>query len=156
MASSTGLDDKAIIRLFGVVIYHKIFGSENGLYFFINIIDSDYHSFINKVGSRKDIGKYFGIVQVSLYINIQSKQSSEVSHLLRQHKLWLRFIKNECLGYNIRQKILIFSGSEQRRYVGLMDMTNTGYIQMVSCRHETVVLACLLNIHQLVVPLIQP
>lgn len=68
MASSTGLDDKAIIRLFGVVIYHKIFGSENGLYFFINIIDSDYHSFINKVGSRKDIGKYFGIVQVSIFI----------------------------------------------------------------------------------------
>lgn len=108
---------------------HKIFGSENGLYFFINIIDSDYHSFINKVGSRKDIGKYFGIVQVSLYINIQSKQSSEVSHLLRYStNFGSRFIKNECLGYNIRQKILIFSGSEQRRYVGLMDMTNTGYI----------------------------
>ena len=61
----------------------KIFGSENGLYFFINITDSDYHSFVNKVESRKDIGEYFGIVQVSLYMNIQSKQSSEVSDLLR-------------------------------------------------------------------------
>ena len=82
MVSSTGLDDKAIIRLFAVAICHKIFGSENGLYFFINITDSDYQSFVNN-GSRKDMGEYFGIVQVSLYINIQSKQSSEVSYLLR-------------------------------------------------------------------------
>lgn len=81
MVSSTGLDDKAIIRLFAVAIYHKIFGSENGLYFFINITDWC-QSFVNN-GSRKDIGEYFGIVQVSLYINIQSKQSSEVSDLLR-------------------------------------------------------------------------
>ena len=54
-----------------------------GYAFFINITDSDYHSFVNKVGSRKDIGEYFGTVQVSLYINVQSKQSSEVSDLLR-------------------------------------------------------------------------
>lgn len=69
MVCSIGLDDKAITRLFGVAICHKIPGPKKWVILYIIVID--YQSYVYRVGGRKDMDEYLGILQVSLYNKTQ-------------------------------------------------------------------------------------